>query len=131
MDNSVDKGMHKPDNWNRDAARITTAPAVDQIDVLLKARGCKYGAFDNHAKLTCGLSDVFYAHMTQYNKAAYEMLTDSQREALHMIFHKLGRIGNGDPNHTDSWVDIAGYAKLAANDIQSEQEFNNAPKSRD
>ena len=104
-------------------SRANAVPSEDQIDALLKDRGSKYGLFDNHAKLTCGLSDVFYAHMTQYNKVAYEKLTDSQREALHMIFHKLGRIGNGDPNYTDSWVDIAGYAKLAADDIQNELDF--------
>lgn len=31
-----------------------------------------------------------------------------------MIAHKIGRILNGDPNYRDSWDDIAGYAKLAA-----------------
>lgn len=31
-----------------------------------------------------------------------------------MIAHKLGRIINGDPNYSDSWHDIAGYAKLVA-----------------
>lgn len=35
-----------------------------------------------------------------------------QREALDMIFSKIGRILNGDPNHADSWHDIIGYAKL-------------------
>jgi hypothetical protein len=37
-----------------------------------------------------------------------------QREALEMIAHKIARIINGDPNYADSWVDIAGYAKLVA-----------------
>jgi hypothetical protein len=31
-----------------------------------------------------------------------------------MICHKLGRIGAGDPHYSDSWLDIAGYAKLVA-----------------
>ncbi len=105
-------------------------PAEDQLDTLLKDRGTKYGSFDNHARLTCSLQDVFYAHMLSYNRKAYEELTDSQKEALHMIFHKLGRIGNGDPNYADSWVDIAGYAKLAADDIQREHDFND-PKAPD
>jgi len=29
-----------------------------------------------------------------------------------MILHKIARIVNGDPDYTDSWHDIAGYAKL-------------------
>jgi hypothetical protein len=29
-----------------------------------------------------------------------------------MIFCKITRILTGDPNYTDNWHDIAGYAKL-------------------
>ena len=35
-----------------------------------------------------------------------------------MIAHKIGRILNGDPNYADSWVDIAGYAQLVANELE-------------
>jgi hypothetical protein len=31
-----------------------------------------------------------------------------------MVAHKIARIINGDPNYSDSWVDVAGYAKLVA-----------------
>ncbi len=41
-------------------------------------------------------------------------LTDDQVEALEMVCHKIGRIVNGDPDYSDSWHDIAGYAKLVA-----------------
>ena len=40
------------------------------------------------------------------------------REALFMIAHKIGRIVNGDPWYADSWVDIAGYAKLVADRLE-------------
>lgn len=43
-----------------------------------------------------------------------EDLDDDMVEALEMIAHKVGRILNGDPAYSDSWVDIAGYAKLVA-----------------
>ena len=43
--------------------------------------------------------------------------TDTHLEALHMIFHKIGRLVNGNPNHRDSWVDIAGYAQLVVDII--------------
>jgi len=35
-----------------------------------------------------------------------------------MIFSKIARILNGDPNHLDSWTDIAGYATLVADRLQ-------------
>ena len=35
-----------------------------------------------------------------------------------MIFAKVGRILNGDPNYADSWIDIAGYAKLVADRLE-------------
>lgn len=49
------------------------------------------------------------------------MLPD-QREALDMIFHKIGRIVCGDPNYADSWHDIAGYAKLVENRLNGKSE---------
>jgi hypothetical protein len=38
-----------------------------------------------------------------------------------MICHKLGRIVNGDPNYADSWIDIAGYAKLVADRLEGKE----------
>ena len=45
-------------------------------------------------------------------------LTDSQKAALNGIAIKLSRIVVGDPNFLDHWDDIAGYATLAAKEIQ-------------
>jgi hypothetical protein len=45
-------------------------------------------------------------------------LDADQLEALEMICHKIGRIVNGDPNYADSWIDIAGYAKLVADRLE-------------
>jgi hypothetical protein len=45
-------------------------------------------------------------------------LDSDQKEALEMIVHKIARILNGDPNYADSWVDIAGYAKLVADRLE-------------
>jgi hypothetical protein len=46
------------------------------------------------------------------------VLTPDQQEALDMIFHKIGRIVNGDPDYADSWIDIAGYATLVADRLE-------------
>ncbi len=48
-------------------------------------------------------------------------------EALDAICAKIARIITGDPNHADSWHDIAGYATLVENILLKEQE----PKSND
>lgn len=42
------------------------------------------------------------------------------REALDQIAHKLSRIVTGNPNHADHWRDIAGYATLIANMLETE-----------
>ena len=39
-------------------------------------------------------------------------MTDVQIEALHNICQKIARIITANPNHADSWHDIAGYAGL-------------------
>jgi hypothetical protein len=104
--------------------KINVLPVKDQIDLLLNGRGSKYGKYDNMAKLTMALSDVFFAHMQHYGVTEPAKLTDSQRVGLHMIFLKLARIGNGDPNCVDNWVDIAGYAKLIADELEKNEKFN-------
>lgn len=45
-------------------------------------------------------------------------LTAVQQESLDLICTKIARILNGDPNHIDSWVDIAGYTQLVVNELQ-------------
>jgi len=37
-----------------------------------------------------------------------------------MIAHKIARIINGDPNHLDSWHDIAGYATLVEQELKND-----------
>jgi len=51
-----------------------------------------------------------------------KILSRAHREALDLICGKIARIVTGDPNHADSWHDIAGYATLIENIILKEQE---------
>jgi hypothetical protein len=76
----------------------------------LTERGMRYGAFVGHAEVTQHLK-AYYRH--ELAKRGKNMDPD-QFEAMDMIMHKIGRIVNGDPDYADSWVDIAGYAKLVA-----------------
>ena len=83
-------------------------------DILLE-RGNRYGKFSGHAELTQALKDTFSNYANTMNK-----LTPSMKEALSMIFHKIGRIGNGDPFYDDSWIDIAGYSQLVVDELHGE-----------
>ena len=85
------------------------------IDATLAERGGKYGKFADQAAVTYKLKNVLREHSGVHGKSyAYD-----QAEALDMICAKLGRIVNGDPDYADSWVDIAGYAKLVADRLQT------------
>ena len=76
------------------------------VETTLEERGKRYGTFQGHAEITQDLKHVMRIHK------GWSKLSYSQREALEMIAHKIGRILNGDPNYADSWHDIAGYATL-------------------
>ncbi len=78
------------------------------LDNILKQRHNTYGLFMSQALLTQTFKEV------ARRSANYEHMDADQKEALDMIFSKVARILNGNPNYADSWVDIAGYAKLVS-----------------
>lgn len=87
---------------------ITFSNPIEQI---LAERGSRYGSFLGHACITQSLKD------TMRDSNNWSSLTSSQREALEMVAHKIGRILNGDPNYLDSWVDIVGYTQLIVDQL--------------
>lgn len=87
---------------------------MDNIQATLDQRGARYGKFTGHAAVTQQLKEIIRDELIIRNK----VLANDQQEALDMICHKIGRIINGDPDYDDSWVDIAGYAKLVSNRLQ-------------
>jgi hypothetical protein len=87
---------------------------MDNIQATLDQRGARYGKFTGHASVTQQLKEIIRDELEIRNK----VLANDQQEALDMICHKIGRIVNGDPDYDDSWVDIAGYAKLVSNRLQ-------------
>lgn len=87
---------------------------VDVVEQLITERGSRYGKFKDGAEIMQELKDVMREVDGWHN------LTPSQREALDMIQHKIGRILNGDPTYDDSWKDIAGYATLIVNELNGE-----------
>jgi hypothetical protein len=85
---------------------------MDNVDSILDERGSRYGSFKGHAEISQAIKSVMFNSRQDLELAA------DQREALEMIAHKIARIINGDPDYADSWVDIAGYAKLVADRLE-------------
>jgi hypothetical protein len=89
----------------------TRASTNTKIEATLQARGKRYGKFVDHARITQNIKRAMQ------DSPNWEELSDSQKECLEMVAHKIGRILNGDPNYHDSWHDIVGYTKLVADEL--------------
>ena len=97
--------------WTREEFEACGVEPTTGIDATVEERGNRYGAFKDGADIMQELKSVMRSTRNWSN------LTPSQREALEMIQHKVGRILNGDPNYTDSWHDIKGYAHLIEEEL--------------
>lgn len=84
---------------------------AEAIDELLTERATTYGSFEDVA----GCAQEIKNAIRMCNNSE---LDDDQIEALDMIASKIARVVNGNPNHIDSWIDIAGYATLVADRLQ-------------
>jgi len=87
-------------------------------NIILAERGARYGTFADNASTSQSLKRVMAQHLAKHNKE----LADDQWEAMEMIAHKLARIINGDPDYHDNWADIAGYAKLVSDRLETGKE---------
>ena len=86
----------------------------DVVDSTITERGKRYGRFEDGALIMRQLKDI--AHKSP----SWKRMQPNQKEAMDMILHKVGRILNGDPDYADSWIDIAGYAKLISDWLESD-----------
>lgn len=84
------------------------------IEDLLREREKSHGDYMEQSQTSQMLFNDLMASKHGKYMPAY------QREALHMICVKMSRIVNGDPNNTDHWKDLAGYATLAVNCLDRE-----------
>lgn len=81
------------------------APRVYETPIL-NEREKTHGSFDANAQVMQELKQVVRG------TSGWARLKDTQREALDMICHKIGRILCGNPDFKDHWTDLSGYAKL-------------------
>ena len=100
----------------RQSHRTASETADPTIKETLSQRQEQYGSFEDVAMFTEQMVDVM-------RKGYYEKLAYNQKMALYMICSKMARIVNGNPNHKDSWHDIAGYATLIDNELVSEKDM--------
>jgi hypothetical protein len=86
----------------------------DTVDDVLNERAKNYGKFIEGAEIMQMTKRLIHNYVEQRGTS----LAFDQLEAIDMIIHKLGRIVNGNPDHIDNWVDIAGYATLVADRLK-------------
>jgi len=79
---------------------------TDSIEATIAERTSCYGEFREVAGVVQALKEVIRSGCSWHRMEPY------QREALDMVMNKVGRIVCGNPNHKDSWHDLAGYARL-------------------
>lgn len=77
-------------------------------DPLLQEREKTHGDFRNTAKYATEMKKMFRGAL------AGKARDYRHGEALDMIATKIARLLSGDIKHKDTWIDIAGYAKLGA-----------------
>lgn len=83
------------------------------IESLLDERGQTHGSFSHSA------ATVQLIKQRMRSEDGWRDLLAAQKEALEMIAHKIGRILHGNPHEPDHWRDIAGYATLAAREVEA------------
>lgn len=91
---------------------MSTTPTTEQI---LDERQKTHGDYSEHAALT--QSTIRYWQ----GGRNWRRLSDMQKETLHMIAHKVGRILSGDPDVVDHYADIAGYATLIVRALEKKE----------
>ena len=89
---------------------------VQSTEVVLKERGTRYGNYLAQTKISRELLGIIAKHKPQ--------MDSDQEDALMMFCVKISRILNGDPDYSDNWRDIAGYATLVADRLdKAEKEY--------
>ena len=88
---------------------------MTDINQMLKNGEAHHGKFTGHAEISVTLKSTVHGFIAKRGK----QLSTDKIEALDMMCHKMARIINGDPEHADHWIDIAGYAILVANDLEA------------
>lgn len=79
---------------------------------LLDERAQTHGDYNTTALIAQGLKSVIEPHTKH--------LSSAQCESIDLICTKLARVCSGNPNESDHWRDIEGYARLITRMLEDE-----------
>jgi Domain of unknown function (DUF6378) len=96
--------------------KVKNAPKHLEVNEILVERGKTYARFLDNSTL----SQALKVEMWSTNNWRVGILAADQKEALELIALKISRILTGNPDHVDSWDDIAGYAMLVSKRLKGE-----------
>lgn len=88
--------------------------AQERLEHLLDKRAEQYGSFMASAETAIKIKGAIHGAIARHDVHLFP----DQILALDMIAVKISRIVNGNASHKDSWIDIAGYAKLVADRLE-------------
>lgn len=97
---------------------------MTDVNKTLEERGARYGQFIDHATIAQGLQEVLQEAPNWYR------LQPDVRQMMVVITDKLARILNGDPDYTDNYHDIQGYARLVEARLLMEQKEKSAQNAK-
>ncbi len=104
----VDRSLEAEDrNTGTEAVEAQVVAQATDVEKLLTTRNTTHGDFDNNARVSQALKRTFRAEL------GWELLIDTEREAMDMIALKFSRILSGKSLEKQHWEDVVGYAKLA------------------
>ena len=100
--------------WVEEKVEPKPEPEVSKVGKVLDERAIQYGSYMQASDTAIRIKGIMHNAVARNEAHLYP----DQLQALDMIATKISRIVNGNPNHTDSWIDIAGYATLVADRLQ-------------
>ena len=97
--------MFPTDKTDEYDSRVDVKRAVPRMPIL-EEREKTHGDYIHVSRCAQLQKDNFRKY------SGWQNLGAAKQESLDLIATKIARILNGDPNETDHWRDIAGYANL-------------------
>lgn len=92
----------------------------------LTHRQRRYGEFTENSQIAIDIKDIF-RKSSNWNELK---MAKDQMEALDMIAVKVSRILSGDPDYSDNWHDIQGFAKLVENRLLTGSSYKEPAKKK-
>lgn len=86
---------------------------ANELDAILEERGKQYGEYRDVASVAQAMKSIM-----RTGPGGADRFSAFQLESIDMICHKMARIAVGNPNHKDSWIDVAGFSKLVSDRLE-------------